>query len=268
MNAILPRVDGSDAAALMERVIAAGDLSKLTPDQRSQFYLAVCQSIDVNPLTRPFEYLTLNGKMVLYARKDCTDQLRSKRRISVQVVGKEIEAGLIMVTARAIMPDGRQDEDYGAVPLPPNGEARANALMKAMTKAKRRVTLSICGLGLLDESEIESIPAGERYVASYAAAEPAAQPTLAQELAAAKADTLPLLAPSGAVVEVARRSWLAGVERALAQLESAEAVRSWRAAMEDTLEALDDQALAADARAKVAARLEALAGDDFPGDRP
>jgi hypothetical protein len=29
--------------------------------------------------------------------------------------------------------------------------------MKAVTKAKRRVTLSICGLGWLDESEIETI---------------------------------------------------------------------------------------------------------------
>ena len=30
--------------------------------------------------------------------------------------------------------------------------------MKAETKAKRRATLSICGLGLLDESEVETIP--------------------------------------------------------------------------------------------------------------
>jgi len=38
------------------------------------------------------------------------------------------------------------------------GEARSNAMMKAETKAKRRVTLSICGLGMLDESETDSIP--------------------------------------------------------------------------------------------------------------
>jgi hypothetical protein len=34
----------------------------------------------------------------------------------------------------------------------------ANALMKAETKSKRRVTLSICGLGFLDETEADSIP--------------------------------------------------------------------------------------------------------------
>nr|MBA2706681.1 hypothetical protein [Gemmatimonadaceae bacterium] len=38
------------------------------------------------------------------------------------------------------------------------GDALANALMKAVTKAKRRVTFSICGLGTLDETELETIP--------------------------------------------------------------------------------------------------------------
>ena len=38
------------------------------------------------------------------------------------------------------------------------GDALANALMKAETKAKRRATLSLCGLGFLDETEIETIP--------------------------------------------------------------------------------------------------------------
>ena len=36
-----------------------------------------------------------------------------------------------------------------------------NALSKAVTKAKRRATLSICGLGMLDETEIASIPDDE-----------------------------------------------------------------------------------------------------------
>jgi len=38
------------------------------------------------------------------------------------------------------------------------GEAASNAVMKAVTKAKRRVTLSICGLRFLDETEVEDIP--------------------------------------------------------------------------------------------------------------
>jgi len=38
------------------------------------------------------------------------------------------------------------------------GDALANALMKCETKAKRRVTLSLAGLGWLDETELETIP--------------------------------------------------------------------------------------------------------------
>jgi hypothetical protein len=37
------------------------------------------------------------------------------------------------------------------------GEALANAQMKALTKAKRRATLSICGLGFLDETDSEAV---------------------------------------------------------------------------------------------------------------
>ena len=46
--------------------ISKGDLSSLTPQQRSDYYLQVCQSCGLNPLTKPFDYLTLNGKLVLY----------------------------------------------------------------------------------------------------------------------------------------------------------------------------------------------------------
>jgi hypothetical protein len=58
------------------------------------------------------------------------------------------------------LPNGRQDESIGAVNIAGlKGENRANAMMKAETKAKRRVTLSICGLGLLDETEVETVGA-------------------------------------------------------------------------------------------------------------
>jgi hypothetical protein len=61
------------------------------------------------------------------------------------------------VTARAEDMTGRTDESCGVVSLKGfQGEARSNKIMCAETKAKRRVTLSICGLGWLDETEVES----------------------------------------------------------------------------------------------------------------
>lgn len=145
---------------IMEKVIAQGDLSKLTPQERTNFYGSICKSLGLNPLTQPFEYITLNGRLRLYARKDCTDQLRRIHNVSLTIVSKERIDDCYVVTARASFPDGRCDEDVGSVSIANlKGEQLSNALMKAQTKAKRRVTLSICGLGFLDELETENISA-------------------------------------------------------------------------------------------------------------
>lgn len=145
------------SAIIQEKVLLGGDLAPLTPAERLTYYNAVCTSVGLNPLTRPFEYLALNGKLQLYARKDCTDQLRDLHGISIQIVAREALDGCYVVTAQAKNMTERHDESVGAVPTPSSPTDKANAMMKAETKAKRRVTLSICGLGMLDETEVETI---------------------------------------------------------------------------------------------------------------
>jgi len=143
----------------IESTLIQGDLSKLTPAECLSYYNAVCESVGLNPLTQPFRYLFLNGNKVLYAKKDATDQLRKIHGISIPKIEKDISAGILTVTAHAINAQGRQDSDVGVVSVEGlKGLDLANAIMKASTKAKRRVTLSICGLGILDETEIEDIP--------------------------------------------------------------------------------------------------------------
>ena len=145
-------------ADLIERVVIQGDLSRLTAAERSSYYANVCESLGLNPLTRPFEYLKLNGREILYARRDCTDQLRKVHNVSITIVSRERSEDLCIVTARALLPSGRCDESTGAVTLKGlTGENLANALMKAETKAKRRATLSICGLAFMDETEVEAV---------------------------------------------------------------------------------------------------------------
>lgn len=146
---------------VQEMIVASGDLGKLSPTQRTQYLMALCESLGLNALSRPIELITLNGKTVPYAKKDCTDQLRKINRISIEIVGRDNVEGIFTVTARATTPEGRQDEDVGSVVVASlKGDSLANAIMKCHTKAKRRVTLSICGLGLTDESELETIPRG------------------------------------------------------------------------------------------------------------
>jgi hypothetical protein len=156
MSTPLSRIEEFSA---IEQVVMQGDLSKLSPDQRLKYYNRVCESAGLNPLTNPFAYIQLNGKLTLYAKKDCTEQLRKINGVSIEGLDDKIIDDLYIVKARARDKHGRLDESTGAVVIGGlKGEARANAIMKAETKAKRRVTLSICGMGWVDESEIESIP--------------------------------------------------------------------------------------------------------------
>jgi hypothetical protein len=142
----------------IEQVLMTGDLSKLTPEQRVNYYNAVCKSTGLNPLTRPFDYITLNSKLTLYARKDATDQLRKINAVSIDDVEMSEVGETYFVKVKGHDNTGRSDVEIGVVSKKDMQGNAANAQMKAVTKAKRRLTLSICGLGWLDETEVETIP--------------------------------------------------------------------------------------------------------------
>ena len=154
----------------IEQVLVAGDLAKLTGDQRLAYYQRLCETLGLNPLTQPFQYLQLSGKLVLYATKSCTEQLRQLHGVSITSVTSAQVGDVYVVTAAATDRAGRTDCATGAVSIGGlKGDALANGLMKAETKSKRRVTLSLCGLGMLDESEVETIPNAQRVPAALPA---------------------------------------------------------------------------------------------------
>jgi hypothetical protein len=157
-------VSQSPAFGQIENVLVNGDLSKLSEPQRLQLYKTICDSVGLNPLTRPFDYIWLQGKLVLYAKKDATDQLRKLHSVSIPRLDKEMIGEQYVVTAYARDKSGKEDSDMGVVCVTGlKGDQLANAMLKAVTKAKRRVTLSICGLGgMPDETEVESIPDNEK----------------------------------------------------------------------------------------------------------
>jgi hypothetical protein len=177
MNTLPDKTEPADR--LLERVVIGGDLSKLTPLERTRHYIRVCKSMGLNEWTQPFAYLTLQGKQTLYAKKDAADQLRRIRGVSIEILHQGLTDDLYSVHVQATDATGRKDEDLGIVPLPSHvkGEIRSNTMMKAVTKAKRRVTLSICGLGFLDEIEVESIRGAKTEEAPSAE-----ELTLAQEM--------------------------------------------------------------------------------------
>jgi hypothetical protein len=172
-------------AAAVEKVLILGDLAELQPEQRIQYYNVMCKSLRLNPFTRPFDYIVFRekrddeeddqqderkGKLTLYANKNCAEQLRMLHHISVvrgtkkRVVSEEFASTELDVMDKT----GRTDSGIGIVYLHKysrknkrmyrlTGQQLANAIMKSETKAKRRATLSICGLGFMDELDLEGV---------------------------------------------------------------------------------------------------------------
>ena len=142
-----------------DMIVQAGDISRLTQAQRTQYVYQFTKKLGLNPLTKPIDLIPLNGKLTLYANRTATDQLAQIHKVSVEVLDREMdEKGEVYSVRVKVKAGGREDENIGAVGVSGlTGEALANAKMKAYTKAKRRAILSFCGLGFLDELEIESI---------------------------------------------------------------------------------------------------------------
>lgn len=143
---------------IINSLILTGDMSKLTSQQQTQYYTAVCKSVGINPITQPFAIITLQGKKTLYATKGCTQQLSDTRKINTEITKRETLDSVYSASCRATAPDGRYTDDDGIVSIQGlKGVELANAMMKAVTKAKRRAVLALCGLGMPDESEVEDI---------------------------------------------------------------------------------------------------------------
>lgn len=142
---------------IVASLVLDGDIAKLTPPQRVAFYVHRCRELGIDPGEQPFQLIRLNGKLVLYPKKECAQALTRVHRLSVEVTSKEWDESVYIVSARATDPSGQFVDDVGIVDMDTDDArklGRANAMMKAHTKAKRRAVLSKCGLGGADAEDI------------------------------------------------------------------------------------------------------------------
>ena len=144
---------------LITNLVLNGDISQMSPEMKVEYYNKLCYSLNLNPVTKPFQIISFQGKTILYATKDCTEQLRKINKVSIVELTQDISNGLCIAKCKVQDKDNRFDIATGAVAIANlKGGDLANAIMKSETKAKRRATLSICGLGILDESELDTMP--------------------------------------------------------------------------------------------------------------
>ncbi len=139
-TAIVPAQQALSIPEAIEKVLIVGDLSALSPTDR---------------------------ELSLYANKSCTEQLRKIHGVSViPPLRRSWDGNIITVEVDVRDRTGKTDTASGSVPtfkfkdgtrIDFTGKDRCNADMKCETKAKRRATLSICGLAFLDESELDTM---------------------------------------------------------------------------------------------------------------
>lgn len=142
----------------LSKLILKGDISSLSDSEKVQYYHSICERLGLDPLTNPFAYIVMQGKQTLYLNKSGAEQLNKIHNLSMEITDNKTIGDIYVVTARASV-NGRLTDSTGAVNIKGlYGDALANAYMKAETKAKRRATISLLGLAMLDETEVETIP--------------------------------------------------------------------------------------------------------------
>ena len=167
----------------LEEILINGEISSLSEAQRVEYVGALCKSLGLNPLLRPFQFIKFDGKVQLYATRTCAEQLREAKRLSIPTIEVKKEGDYLYCDVTILDDTGRQDTETACIWLKQvkkvwneasrkmeivkqngqpviedlSGADYANARMKVVTKAKRRATLAFAGLGILDESEIETV---------------------------------------------------------------------------------------------------------------
>ena len=162
-TAIAPATPGAPSLSpqVMESLIGSGDLSRMSPGDRVAYYDAVCQSVGLNPLTKPFEFISFQGRTVMYCTAAGCQQLAGMHGISLEIVERVSHPDACEVVVRAKFRDGRTVDNIGIVPLVGDqktghvsAQTRIVAQKKAVTQAYRRAVLSAVGLAFPSTDEL------------------------------------------------------------------------------------------------------------------
>src|SRR5262249_18388416 len=69
-------------ARVVDSLVLRGDISALTAEERTRYYVHLCETLGLNPQTQPFAILRLQGKEILYPTRGATDQLAAIHKIN------------------------------------------------------------------------------------------------------------------------------------------------------------------------------------------
>lgn len=175
-----------DAAA---RLVVLGDLSKLTDEQKTLYYMEKCRINGLPWQIQPYDYLELNGKTKLYLNKVGCSYLAKEHCITTEIVEacEVLDGKAYKVMVRATDGEGRsevaskyialevqkfnwkegtkkdggkykfkemlENPDGTPVMRPVTLQERLDIYMKCETQAKNRAIKALTGEGGIDDDE-------------------------------------------------------------------------------------------------------------------
>lgn len=173
-----PEAERRALVTFVQSQVRLGGVGGMTDIEREQLILGLCTRLGLNMIgsRMPIEIIRVwdrdrrTEREVLYFNRYATDQLADRFAVSRTTTYGPVELVVgrnrFVIAKATATRDGRPDEATGMVPIDPDADAMeiANCFLHAETKAKRRATLSILGLGFLDESELDTVSVAARDV--------------------------------------------------------------------------------------------------------
>ena len=151
-----------DSWEMMEKVVLTGDLKTLTPEQRVRHLRRGLRAARAGlaDAAVPVHQFRRQAPNVPWQR--AADQLSAARGISTSIRETSTIGDVYYVEVEATV-GTRRVHDVGIVAIEGlKGVAKANAMKKAVTQARRRAILALVGLGMPDDSEVDDIPGSVR----------------------------------------------------------------------------------------------------------
>ncbi len=146
------------------------DWTNVSEKDRIRAVVAMCKVLNISPALNPFYFINLpeQGKTpartILYPGSESTALIAKGNNISLQITNKWLdkESNIYFVEGYGIDGAGRKIENIAATYMAGyngvlTGQHRANAMMKTVTKFQRRTVLSMVGLSIPDDDEIERL---------------------------------------------------------------------------------------------------------------
>lgn len=144
----------------MLAILARGNIASLNEEDRTKYILALCDALSLDPRFKPIDLISGQGGTVTpYLNRGATDSLA--RRWGIQRTTVKAPCVVTIGTVECVMcvaratdtKTGRWEERVATAIL----KDHANAFMRVETKAIRRATIALLGIGLPDESELDGI---------------------------------------------------------------------------------------------------------------